>query len=207
MSKFKVGDRVRRVAADNAGGEPGSEWVLPVGATATVEYVMGFEWPDGFRNLRLKEVVGAVGQVPEYSEHWEKYFELVQEPAKQAAKAGGLQEHSLGDCYPYAVVGYGNGGTTTFVVENLQTGEVAVDNQGGLCSGDAYKACRMQANIAKGEWHGGWSKDRPRFLFGDLSIPDEASSTYAAELASQENKLGRKLTPREQYQLAMEIGK
>lgn len=43
---------------------------------------------------------------------------------KEAAKLGGLQAHSIGGLYPLAVVGYGMGDTTKFVIENLTTGEV-----------------------------------------------------------------------------------
>lgn len=203
MSKFKVGDRVRRVTIENSG----EDWCLPVGSTATVQAVNPED--DGLEGIMICDIVGQVGKGAEREEHLSLYFELVQEPAKQAAKqaakAGGLQEHSLGDCYPYAVVGYGNGGVTTFVVENLQTGETQTLRDGTLATCDAKLACQRQQVAYR--WKGGWSKERPRYVNGNLSLPDEPSTTYATSLVEQETVLGRKLTPREQYQLAMEIGK
>jgi hypothetical protein len=42
------------------------------------------------------------------------------------AVAGGLQEHSVGGHYPWAVVGIGNGDHVHYEVHNLQTGERAM---------------------------------------------------------------------------------
>lgn len=46
-------------------------------------------------------------------------------PAGHRADGGGLQNHSVGEAYPLAIVGYGTGHSTTFTIENLERGTVA----------------------------------------------------------------------------------
>ena len=48
----------------------------------------------------------------------------------------GLQKHSVGDLYPLAIVGYGNGDKTKYVIEHLTRGEVLVCKAG---SGNPYQ--------------------------------------------------------------------
>lgn len=141
MSKFKVGDRV--VVKGWLGDETYFE-----GATGVViecNYYVSVRFDhDPLRDLLVNELELEVVPVkPELTE------------AQAAGVAGGLQEHSVGDLYPWAVVMYEHEGSRLIAIENLQTGEVNAIGGTPLNWGtfeEAYKRLEGKpiANIAKG---------------------------------------------------------
>lgn len=85
----------------------------------------------------------------------------VVQPVGHSAEHQALQEHSVGEHYPLAVVGYGH--PTLYVIENLQTGEVLT------CGGSPYQSHRSEVlfNILRDfrfmEGIDLWVKGRPKF--------------------------------------------
>lgn len=85
----------------------------------------------------------------------------VVQPVGHSAEHQALQEHSVGEHYPLAVVGYGH--PTLYVIENLQTGEVLT------CGGSPYQSQRSEVlfNILRDfkffESIDLWVKGRPKF--------------------------------------------
>ena len=126
-TKFKVGDRVVVAEAGywDLFYKPGAEGVVidQDEHMAKVRFVSGdFDTKDGVwwaRHSKLRAL-------QPYSASFTKKSE--REPNRgHTTDGGGLQKHSVGELYPLAVVGYCNGGATTFVVEDLQSGAVVCD--------------------------------------------------------------------------------
>lgn len=134
----------------------------------------------------------------------------------------GLQKHSVGGCYPLAVVTYGHD-PAIHVVENLTTGQVACFPTGiprqWESAAQAFDFCNRVAEGYPGSDSTNsrivWVEGRPRYdkTYGGLLIPYEASS-FDQGLAkrrlnfaeSQEAvRIGRPLTPYEVYQLACDL--
>ena len=125
MSKFKVGDEVR-VKIDNPFYKTGAEGTVIERENDLIHvcFVSGEydhsklgTWWVYQEDLELI--------TPYSSTFSDKPSPL--NPTGHTTDGGGLQKHSVGELYPLAVVGYCNGGATTFVVEDLQKGAVVCD--------------------------------------------------------------------------------
>lgn len=88
--------------------------------------------------------------------------------AQERAIAGGLQEHSVGDIYPLAVVGFGNGDFTHYEVHDIQRG-----NRLGMQVGPGDHMVRKyrtaQSAMAAAEAH--LNRTPNFFLFPSLWLP------------------------------------
>ena len=125
MSKFKVGDKVR-VKISTHLYKIGAEGVVTevVASAVRVRYISGDYDP---RSNGLWWVCQEdLELILPYSRTFTKPAEAPT-PTGHTSDGGGLQKHSVGELYPLAVVGYCNGGATTFVVEDLQKGAVVCD--------------------------------------------------------------------------------
>ena len=75
----------------------------------------------------------------------------------------GLQKHSVGDLYPLAVVGYGNGDDTLYVIEHLTDGTVLCDGAGSPYQSDAYAVLPGIAESGFDQALDLWVKGRPYY--------------------------------------------
>lgn len=128
MSKFKVGDKVRVVDSFGNGTffSSGAEGVVVDRDREVVQvhFVSGRYYPAA--NGRWWVYPEDLELITPYSSTFTKPAEAPT-PTGHTSDGGGLQKHSVGELYPLAVVGYCNGGATTFVVEDLQKGAVVCD--------------------------------------------------------------------------------
>lgn len=135
----------------------------------------------------------------------------------------GLQNHSVGGIYPYAVVTYGLD-PARHVVENLKTGCVACNKAGQVLQWDTYEGASDYLRIAGKQVSAvNWVYGRPRYsIYLDrLVIPADAPKdvgnkegyvpTTAAAIALahatklESGRIGRPLTPYETYQVACDL--
>jgi hypothetical protein len=127
MSKFKVGDKVRVVSLfDDVFFSRGAEGVVVDRdhEVVQVRFVSGrYDHGNGGRWWVYPE---GLELITPYSSTFTKQAEAPT-PTGLTTDGGGLQKYSVGELYPLAVVGYCNGGATTFVVEDLQKGAVVCD--------------------------------------------------------------------------------
>lgn len=114
----------------------------------------------------------------------------------------GLQNESVGDIYPLAIVGYGKGDLTTYVIENLVTGQ-CLGHPGGSGPkswGSVYSARNY---ITKLHHLPGvesvWEFKRPVYDGDVLVWPENLVGTIRKTVT-----LDRPLTPREAYYAAAE---
>lgn len=131
-----------------------------------------------------------------------------------------LQNHSVGDIYPLAVVAYDNGGGVFFTLENLTRGTCACDKDGNLHVWlEAANAQRYAL------WHSrgirapedeavihsrapSWFYGRPVFERGMLVMPQSSralNTTPPRILAPGCRPSAVPLTPYQEYQRVMEI--
>jgi hypothetical protein len=153
MSEFKVGDRV--VCKDYSRfygvGAEGTVVKLAKDGTTAVKFT------SGVFNTNLQRSNGHIWVInthlalarPRYSASFTQQTSGVGFGDFLASghedNGGGLQKHSIGDFYPWLVVGYGYGNIVLFCIQNMQTGEtlgdkaerVSVARQWVSCS-DAY---------------------------------------------------------------------
>ena len=125
MSRFKGGDKVR-VKVDNLLYKIGAGGVVVDldHEAVRVCFVCGeYDHSNSGTWWVLPEEVELI--TPYSSTFSDKPSPL--NPMGHTSDGGGLQKHSVGELYPLAVVGYCNGGATTFVVEDLQKGAVVCD--------------------------------------------------------------------------------
>ena len=127
----------------------------------------------------------------------------------------GLQGHSVGDAYPLAIVGYGSGDITMYVIENLVTGEVAQHDPDDRYSqiGPRQWAYLPYANaylaglVLKGKRLTHWRVARPVFKGSRLVWPDFAEPVHRRVLLQAAPRPvipQREPTPREAYYAAFE---
>lgn len=127
-----------------------------------------------------------------------------------SAKHPALQNHSVGDIYPWAIVAYDNGGELAFTLENLAEGKCATDRNGSLF------VWRETANALRfALWHlrgirapedeailfthsPKWREGRPIFIAGELNLPVTVPKGIFVQPAPP-------LTPYQEYQRAMEL--
>lgn len=141
MSKFNIGDRVvvKGWMGDDTYFEGAKGYVLDHDWYVRVR----FDHAPNRDLLVRKEELELAPAKPELTE------------AQAAGVAGGLQEHSVGDLYPWAVVMYEHEGERLIAIENLQTGEVNAIHGRAINWGTfeaAYKRLegRPITNVAKG---------------------------------------------------------
>ena len=201
MSKFKVGDIVRRITDANTWEHGGVSYILPVGTVCRVTHVKGQwimtpteTWPshngEGEELLSFEdnfELVDIPKPQPEVAEPF-NYLYGQSSGAKLAAElSGGLQQHSIGGSYPFNPVAFANGDKVHWEVHNLRYGTIMCDpttNQPFVCDTAEEAINHIRAFL----------HDRLRhYSYVWLSYPLTVKPTPAAEL-----------TPREAYQAAME---
>lgn len=125
MSKFKIGDKVRVTSNVGTTGffSMGAEGVvvaegIPYGAVQ-VHFVAGPYNCDGPWWVSS----WCLEKIKPYRETFTE--KAKEEPAKGHVADSPIQKHSVGEFYPLAVVGYGQGSIVTYVVENLAQQTVA----------------------------------------------------------------------------------
>ena len=119
----------------------------------------------------------------------------------------GLQGHSVGDAYPLAIVGYGSGDITVYVIENLVTGGVAVHNAEDADSAQGprqwstitYATLYLARLVKFGASLTMWRLARPVFQGSRLVWPEVAQPVKREVLSAE-----REPTPREAYYAAFE---
>jgi len=129
----------------------------------------------------------------------------------------GLQNESVGNIYPLAIVGYGKGDLTTYVIENLVTGQ---------CLGHPGRGPKQWLTAAAADnyirnlhaiFGGVWEFKRPVYAGDNLVWPEQLVGTIrkvvepkqevakaVADLAAYVAANPRPLTPREAYYAAAE---
>jgi len=140
MSKFKVGDRVVTTNSYDglySSGAEGSVFRLDTDGTVAIKFTsgefaarsqhaIGFIW---VREVNLELAC------PRYSTNFTQQTSGVGFGDFLAAghedNGSGLQKHSIGDYYPWLVVGYGHGEHHVFCIQNLETGATLGDFGGG----------------------------------------------------------------------------
>ena len=102
-------------------------------------------------------------------------------PQGHVTDGGGLQKHSVGDLYPLAAVGYARDSEhTVWVVENLETGEVACWCTGAVRQWPAHAlAVEFAERCKQGIDFSGhpirWVKGRPHFKIGRGPLTEHRS--------------------------------
>lgn len=173
MSKFKVGDKVRRSPLYN--GHDHDRTVR----TVTEVHTGGWFNHDGGKYHR--DYSGAGGC---YEEYWEpapysSYFTEQQakaEPTTGHVSDSPMQKHSKGEFYPLCVVGYSDNGRMAYTIENLEQGTVmgfvpgefkGVSNiRAWSSAAAAYKFLDERPEVAESEW----VKGRPTFIKNSLGL-------------------------------------
>jgi hypothetical protein len=111
--------------------------------------------------------------------------------AQNAAVAGGIQQHSVGGIYPYAVVGFANGSDVVWHLENLQEGTILVRSDTHLPL--AWKSAEGPVKV------GTMLSNGYKFMFCTAHfIPRHVAFAKPATT-------GVEVTPREAYYAAMEM--
>jgi hypothetical protein len=129
--------------------------------------------------------------------------------SKANAIAGGLQEHSVGDSYPLAVVGIGYGERVIYVVQNLVDGTTAGFLFGLRQWRTAAEARTWMCHfLGAGTgftdravvWHAG------RVVYGDyvLRIEKKSEVGFLSGVVMQKAEPVIPLTPRQEYEAALE---
>lgn len=114
----------------------------------------------------------------------------------------GLQNESVGDIYPLAIVGYANGDLTTYVIENLVTGQ-CLGHPGNR--GPKQWASERVARFYITQLHqlprvkSVWEFKRPVYDGDVLVWPENLVGTIRKTVTPK-----RPLTPREAYYAAAE---
>lgn len=143
---FKVGDKV--VCLEDVG-------LLKEGEVYTVRE----PYPGDTLEGRDDGFIYLAGDMRSLGGYYPSRFEIYEEPklteAQAAGVAGGLQQHSVGDVYPWAVVMYEHKGNRLIAIENLQTGVVSAIGGRPINWGtfdEAYKRLEGKplANVIKG---------------------------------------------------------
>jgi hypothetical protein len=214
MSAIKVGDVVRCVGSCHP--------YFKAGDVGTVVEVSDGIW---YRmDLNGNKIVHGDGLWGAQRHELEHVVPVVPDaPIAHAGHSGkhdGLQQHSVGGCYPYAVVTYGHD-PAVHVVENLCTGTVACfrgDNPRQWFEADkAFAFCNRVADGFDGsntllgaiEWVPGrpkWDNDKRRLVMPPKVTPSKVKQSLLlfAEVIEQ-RRIGRPLTPYEVYQLACDV--
>lgn len=114
----------------------------------------------------------------------------------------GLQNHSVGDIYPLAIVGYGKGDLTTYVIENLVTGQCL--GHPGERGPKQWSSGRGASNYLARLHHlplveSVWELKRPVYDGCVLVWPEKLVGTIRKTVTPD-----RPLTPREEYYAAAE---
>lgn len=169
MSKFKVGNKVRRI--DKSGDQ--------TVRTVTEVYDSGWFNHDGGEGHGDYCSMGGC-----YENYWElapysSYFTEQQakaEPTTGHVSDSPMQKHSKGEFYPLCVVGYSDIGRMAYTIENLEKGTVLGFMPGEFKGGSnirawgnaaaAYKFLAERHEVAKSEW----VKGRPTFIKNSLGL-------------------------------------
>ena len=135
MSEFKVGDRVVTTSSSAYYGVGAEGTVVLDGKDGTYRV----KFTSGSFNTHLNTRYGGVWvdvdnlalAQPRYSASFTQQTSGVGFGDFLAAghedNGSGLQKHSIGDFYPWLVVGYGYGNSVLFCIQNMQTGETLGD--------------------------------------------------------------------------------
>lgn len=146
MSKFKVGDIVRRINSHNAWEYKGVSYVLPVGTVCRVTHVQGvwiatptetfpcrngedellFSHEDNFELVDIPKPQPAVVKPP-FNPFTFTYGQSRGARLAAQAVAGGLQQHSIGGTYPFHPVAFANGDKVHWEVHNLRACTIMCD--------------------------------------------------------------------------------
>lgn len=118
MSNFKVGDKVVRTGCSLFwhGILKGGIYTVSVRHHSHVQLAETTGYPKALFDADLFRLA-------KYSEYFTE--QVPSEQAKGHVADSPIQKHSVGDFYPLAVVGYGQGSIVTYVVENLKDQTVA----------------------------------------------------------------------------------
>lgn len=113
----------------------------------------------------------------------------------------GLQNESVGDIYPLAIVGYGKGDLTTYVIENLVTGQCLGHPGGGpkqWCTATGALKYLISLHGLSGV-ESVWEFKLPVYDGDVLVWPEQLVGTIRKKVTPQ-----LPLTPREEYYAAAE---
>ena len=138
MSKFKVGDRVVTITSNDglySLGAEGTVFRLDTDGTVAIKFTSGefdvvLQRDIGFIWLCESSLELAK---PRYSASFTQqtsgvgFGDFLVEG--HTSDGGGLQKHSVGDTYPWLVVGYGRHEEVTYCLQNLQDGTTLVSKQ------------------------------------------------------------------------------
>lgn len=118
MSNFKVGDKVVRTGCSLFwhGILKGGIYTVSVQHHSHVQLAETTGYPEALFDADLFRLA-------KYSEYFTE--QVPSEQAKGHVADSPIQKHSVGEFYPLAVVGYGQGSIVTYVVENLAQQTVA----------------------------------------------------------------------------------
>ena len=175
MSKFKVGDRV--VTTDTFSprlyscGAEGSVFLLDTDGTVAIKFTsgefdvriqrsLGFIWVCEV-NLELAK--------PRYSTNFTQqtsgvgFGDFLVEG--HTSDGGGLQKHSVGDTYPWLVVGYGRHEEVTYCLQNLQDGTTLVSKKD---EGDDFHYVRQWGSVVSANRY--LKRYLAREIFNDMPI-------------------------------------
>lgn len=200
MSKFNVGELVVTTVDGGIFYKCGDKGVVVTKADFNGDYVVDF-------NKQGNAKVCRDGK-------WfcpESDLAPVQVTQGHSGRHDGLQNHSVGSCYPLSVVTYGHE-PAIHVIENLTTGQVACLRTGHpwqfSSAGTAFTFLELLAAGGSGNYVLGpvvWVSGRPKNVNGILVVHESKHVLFNHAYNLEESRIGRPLTPYEVYQLACDI--
>ena len=207
MSNFKAGDVIRAKVGCSPYFKSGD-----IGVVVDIEYLDGkivFLHVDFNRAGQYAYEDGRWYLAPEEAAPWLG----ITKPALSGHSGvhDGLQNHSVGSCYPLSVVTYGHE-PAIHVIENLTTGQVACLRTGHpwqfSSAGTAFTFLELLAAGGSGNYVLGpvvWVSGRPKNVNGILVVHESKHVLFNHAYNLEESRIGRPLTPYEVYQLACDI--